>query len=97
LKIKRRDNMSPDEYALRLFRVEHVKGILDFIDQRKTTQVKDLEGIADADTLHTSLGELVDLGCITYVGADAESGYEITEKGKKTLQILKEMIQEFMS
>ena len=84
--------MDPDENVLRLFRIEHVKEILEFIDQHSQSQVKDLEGIAPADTLHTSLCELVDLGCIKVVEAELER-YELTEKGKTILQILKEMVQ----
>ena len=48
--------------------------------------------IVPADTLHTSLCEFVDLGCIKVVEAELER-YELTEKGKTILQILREMIQ----
>lgn len=85
--------MKSGEKGLKLLTTPKAIEVLRFIDQHGKTQYKDLKGIAAASTLNSRIDDLLELGVIECFKAGSESWYEITEKGKKALQLVEKMIQ----
>lgn len=72
------------------------KKMLEFLDEHDDVQYKDLMQFASSFTLNRILKELMEFGLIKgyYVVDDVKEKkewYEITEKGKKILQCLREL------
>ena len=68
--------------------------ILRYLNEHGTGQYKDFMEFVDADTLHNRINQLLESNLIKH--SEEEPGteqYEITDKGRRVLQILEDMMK----
>ncbi len=85
-----------EETFLKLLGAKGTKQILEFIGQHDTAQYRQLMGFVNTPTLNARLRDLLIFGLICHHLERIETRrewYELTEKGKKVLQHLQEMVK----
>ena len=84
-----------EEAFLKMLGLKATKDILDFLVDNDTAQYRQLQGFINTHTLNTRLRELLDFGLVQHHLVREEvrrEWYEPTEKGRKVLQHLREMV-----
>jgi DNA-binding HxlR family transcriptional regulator len=85
-----------EEQFLKLISSKRARDILKYLNEHKTAQHADLMAFINAITLNTKLHELLTFDLIEHhldKGDMRKEWYTITEKGKKILQCLEDMIK----
>ena len=83
---------------LKLIFSKHTINILRYLNEHKTGQFKDLMEFVNAVTLYNRMKQLLHYNLITHHVDKKElrrEWYELTEKGRKVLQILESIIELF--
>ncbi|KYK32402.1 MAG: winged helix-turn-helix transcriptional regulator [Theionarchaea archaeon] len=84
-----------EENFLKMLGLKATKRILEFLDENGTAQYKQLQQFVNTHTLNTRMRELLDYNLVEHhlVREDVrKEWYEPTEKGKKVLHHLREMV-----
>ena len=84
-----------EEAFLKMLGLKATKDILDFLVDNDTAQYRQLQGFINTHTLNTRLRELLDFSLVQHHLVREEvrrEWYEPTEKGRKVLQHLREMV-----
>jgi DNA-binding HxlR family transcriptional regulator len=85
-----------EEQFLKLISSKRARDILKYLNEHDTAQHADLNAFINAITLNTKLHELLIFGLIQHHLEKSDmrkEWYTITEKGKKILQCLEDMIK----
>ncbi len=83
-----------EEDLLKMLAAQSAKQILEFLNQHGLCQYKQLEEFMNTYTLNIRLREMLIFGLVQFSFDRIETkerGYEITEKGKKVLQIAEDI------
>ncbi|MBU7018263.1 MAG: winged helix-turn-helix transcriptional regulator [Theionarchaea archaeon] len=84
-----------EEGFLKMLGLKATKKILEYLDENETAQYKQLQQFVNTHTLNTRMRELLDFDLVQHhlVREDVRrEWYEPTEKGRKVLQYLREMV-----
>jgi DNA-binding HxlR family transcriptional regulator len=84
-----------EEEFLKMLGLKATKKILEYLDEHETAQYKQLQQFVNTHTLNTRMRELLDFNLVQHhlVREDVRrEWYESTEKGKRILGHLREMI-----
>jgi DNA-binding HxlR family transcriptional regulator len=85
-----------EEQFLKLISSKSARDILKYLNRHDTAQHADLNAFMNAATLNTTLNELLMFDLIKHhldKNSTRKESYTITEKGKKILQYLDDMIE----
>ena len=85
-----------EESFLKMLGLKATKDILEYLEGHDTAQYKELQQFVNTHTLNTRMRELLDFKLVQHhlVREDVrKEWYEPTEKGKKILGHLREMVQ----
>ena len=85
-----------EERFLKLISSKSVRDILKYLNEHETTQHADLDAFMNTSTLNMKLNELLAFNLIKHHLDKSDirkEWYTITEKGKKILQYLEDMIK----
>jgi DNA-binding HxlR family transcriptional regulator len=88
------DTMTEEERILKLIGSAGTKFILEYLNTHTETQYKELNRTLVPHTLNTRLRELSDFGLVEHHFEKKErrkEWYNITERGKRVLQIIKNL------
>ncbi len=84
-----------EEDFLKMLGLKATKKILEFLDENETAQYKQLQQFVNTHTLNTRMRDLLDFNLVQHhlVREDVRrEWYEPTEKGRKILQYMREMV-----
>ena len=85
-----------EEDFLKMLGLKATKRILEYLEENGTAQYKQLQQFVNTHTLNTRMKELLDFGLVQHhlVREDVRrEWYESTEKGKRVLHYLREIIR----
>lgn len=84
-----------EEDLLKMLGARGAKQILEFLDQHGLVQYNQMKEFMNAYTLNIRLRQLLTFNLIQYhfKRIEKERGYKITEKGRKVLQHLRDVIE----
>ncbi|MBU7045165.1 MAG: winged helix-turn-helix transcriptional regulator [Theionarchaea archaeon] len=85
-----------EEDFLKMLGLKATKRILEYLEENGTAQYKQLQQFVNTHTLNTRMKELLDFDLVQHhlVREDVRrEWYEVTEKGKKVLHYLREIIR----
>ena len=81
------------EDLLKLAVSEDTIDILRYLNEHGTWQYKDFTEFVDVGTLQDRINRLLKFNLITHRSEDGTEQYELTEKGRKVLQIMEDIIK----